>query len=122
MIARKISLLRQLLLGGDPRDRIRHALVRARGLARHFDSRGLAGRESASSRRLVVRSDGTLLIQSTPHDNLSQATYRDLNGRVQDAPDQKRPAPGRVSVRRAARHRASFPRAARLGAAGSRSS
>ena len=37
--------------------------------------------------RLEVRSDGTLLIQSFPQDNLSEATYRDLKGVVQDAPD-----------------------------------
>ncbi len=36
---------------------------------------------------LVVRSDGTLLIGSTPPENLSLTTYRDLSGRVQDAPD-----------------------------------
>src|SRR5271166_691758 len=37
--------------------------------------------------RLQVRSDGTLLIESNPQDNLSQVTYRDLKGVVQDAPD-----------------------------------
>jgi len=36
---------------------------------------------------LVVKSDGTPLILSTPWENLSLATCRDLNGRVQDAPD-----------------------------------
>ncbi len=37
--------------------------------------------------RLQVRSDGTLLIESYAQDDLSQVTYRDLKGVVQDAPD-----------------------------------
>jgi hypothetical protein len=37
--------------------------------------------------RLQVRSDGTLLIESIPQDNLSEMTYRDLKGVVQEAPD-----------------------------------
>jgi hypothetical protein len=36
---------------------------------------------------LVVRSDGTPLIEATPHYDLSRATYRDLDGRAQPAPD-----------------------------------
>jgi len=35
---------------------------------------------------LVVRSDGTLLIESTPRERLSEMTYRDLKGQVQEAP------------------------------------
>ena len=104
-------------VGGDPRDRVRHALVCARHLARHLDSRGMAGRRRIGLHReeLVVRSDGTPLIRSTPLDNLSLATYRDLNGAAQDAPDQRRPAPGGVHGRRARETRLLF-RPARLGA------
>ncbi len=36
---------------------------------------------------LVVRSDGTILIQSMPPSNLSEASYRDLSGQEQEAPD-----------------------------------
>ena len=57
--------------GGDPRDRVRHALVRARDLARHLDPGGVAGQEPASARDLVVTADGTPLIESIPLDNLS---------------------------------------------------
>lgn len=37
----------------------------------------------------VVRSDGTPLIRTTPLDNLSLTTYRDLNGQAQDVPDHR---------------------------------
>jgi hypothetical protein len=36
---------------------------------------------------LQIRSDGTPLIESIPHQNMSQVTYRDLSGRVQEVPD-----------------------------------
>jgi len=36
---------------------------------------------------LEVRTDGELLIQSTPRKNPSRTTYRDLNGRAQETPD-----------------------------------
>jgi hypothetical protein len=45
------------------------------------------GEKRAVYETLEVRSDGTLLIHSFPQDNLSEATYRDLKGVVQDAPD-----------------------------------
>ena len=35
----------------------------------------------------MVRSDGTILIQSIPPSNLSEASYRDLSGQEQEAPD-----------------------------------
>ena len=89
MIARKFSLLRQLAWAATLATGFGDTLVHAGGLARHFDSTGLAGRESVGFRKdFQVRSDGTLLIQSNPQDNLSQVTYRDLKGVVQDAPDQ----------------------------------
>ena len=119
MIARKFSLLRQLAVGGDPRDRIRHALVCARGLARHLDSTrpGRAG-AGGSYERLVVRSDGTLLIQSIPLDNLSAGDLSRPERPGAGRSGQKRPAPGRVHVRRAPRNPASFPRS-RAGSRGS---
>jgi hypothetical protein len=36
---------------------------------------------------LVVKSDGTILIQSMPPSNLSEASYRNLSGQQQEAPD-----------------------------------
>jgi hypothetical protein len=39
--------------------------------------------------RLEVRSDGTLLVHSLPQDNLSEATYRDLKGVVQETPEKE---------------------------------
>ena len=42
----------------------------------------------------MVRSDGTLLIQSFPLDRSSPiSTYRDLKGRAQDAPESDDDAP-----------------------------
>ena len=41
----------------------------------------------------VVRSDGTPLIRSTPWENYSNATYRDLNGGTQAAPDREHLVP-----------------------------
>ena len=47
----------------------------------------MAGRNRPSYERLVVTADGTPLIESVPADNLSQVTYRDLNGQVHEAPE-----------------------------------
>ena len=71
MIARKFSLSASARVGGDPRDRIRHALVLCSwsGSAPRFKRPGRAG-IGRPTKRLVVRSDGTPLIQSIPHDNL----------------------------------------------------
>jgi len=44
--------------------------------------------------QLVVRSDGTPLIESTPRANRSHSTYRDLSGRAQEAPDGSDLLPG----------------------------
>ena len=51
------------------------------------------GREGDAYEQLVVRSDGTPLIESTPRDNLSQSTYRDLGGRAEEPPDQSHMLP-----------------------------
>ena len=67
MIARRSSLLRQLVWAATLATGFGTALVFARDLARHLDSRCMAGRERpASYEKLVVRSDGTPLIQSIP--------------------------------------------------------
>jgi hypothetical protein len=49
-----------------------------------------ANADSRFWEQLVVTSDGTPLVLRTPRDNLSLATYHDLNGRVQQAPDAHR--------------------------------
>ncbi len=43
--------------------------------------------DSSPVERLVVRSDGTLLVQSYPTDHPGEWTFRDLEGRPQVAPD-----------------------------------
>ncbi len=58
-------------------------------------------REAASGavwQRFIVASDGTPLILSTPRDNLSLMTYRDLAGQPHDAPDSERQLPGLLSL------------------------
>ena len=87
MIARKFSLLRQLAL----------AVTLATGFGTLWFmlvawlgtsiQQAWQGGNRPVFERLEVRSDGTLLIHSFPQDNLSEATYRDLKGVVQDAPD-----------------------------------
>ena len=111
MIARKFSLLRQLAWAATLATgfgTLWFVLVLWLGTS---IQQAWHGRESAGFReRLVVRSDGTLLIQSIPQDNLSQATYRDLKGGVQDAPDRNDLLPAVYLSGEPERHRASFPR------------
>ena len=120
MIARKFSLLRQLAVGGDPRDRIRHTLVRARALARHFDSTGLAGRESVGLRKTrgQVRRHAP-----DPEHPARQSVSGDLSRlerRRAGRSGQKRPAPAVYLVRRAGDTGLLFP-AGQAGSRGSRS-
>ena len=87
MIGRKIPLLRQLLL----------AATLATGFGTLWSllvlwlgtsiDEAWSGGVRPPREDLVVRSDGTPLIESRPQNNLSLATYRDRNGRVQDALD-----------------------------------
>jgi hypothetical protein len=89
MIARKLSLLRKLLWAATLATgfgTLRVALVLWLGTSIQEAWQG--GRRTWPAREdLVVRSDGTPLIESIPWENLSLTTYRDLSGRVQDAPD-----------------------------------
>ncbi len=87
MIARKFSLLRQLAWGATLATgfgTLWFILMLWLGTSIQL---AWQGENRAVFERLEVRSDGTLLIQSNPQDNLSQETYRDLKGVVQEAPD-----------------------------------
>ena len=87
MIARKFSLLRQILW----------AVTLATGFGTLWSvltvwlgaaiEEAWRGGDWPPQETLVVRSDGSLLIQSTAMENPSLATYRDLDGRVQETPD-----------------------------------
>jgi len=89
MIARQFSLLRQLLWAATLSTGfgiLWSALVLWLGTSIQEAWQG--GRRNWPPREyLEVRSDGTPLIVSTPWENLSLTTYRDLSGRVQDAPE-----------------------------------
>ena len=87
MTARKISYLRPLLLAATLAigfGTLWSALVTWLGTSLEQAWRG---EKEPPYERLVVSSPGTPLIESTPRDNLSQASYRDLTGQVHDAPD-----------------------------------
>jgi hypothetical protein len=87
MIAPKFSLLRQLLLAvtlGTGFGTLWCLLVVWLGVS--IQEAWLGG-DPLPREELVVKSDGTLLIGSTPPKNLSLVTYRDLNGRAQDVLD-----------------------------------
>ncbi len=89
MIARKFSLLRQLLWAATLAigfGVLWSYLVVWLGTSIRDAWQG-GRRNWPRLEELVVRSDGTLLIGSTPPENLSLTTYRDLSGRPQDAPD-----------------------------------
>jgi hypothetical protein len=85
MVARKFSLLRQLLLAatlGMGFGTLWFMLVLWLGTS--MEEAWMGGNRPPRE-DLVVSSDGTPLIVTYPHKNLSLATYRDLNGRVHDA-------------------------------------
>ena len=87
MIARKLSLLRQLAWAvtlATGFGALWFVLVAWLGTS---IQQTWQGENRLVFERLEVKSDGTLLIHSFPQDNLSQATYRDLKGVVEDAPD-----------------------------------
>jgi hypothetical protein len=89
MIARKDSLLRQLPLAatlGAGFGTLWLVLVLWVGSALE---QALLGGKSPPREGLVVRSDGTPLIESTPPENVSLTTFRDLNGRVQEGVDRE---------------------------------
>ncbi len=87
MIARKFSLLRQLAWAATLATgfgALWCVLVAWLGIS---IQQAWQGGNRSVYERLEVKSDGTLLIHGFPQDGLSQATYRDLKGVVQDAPD-----------------------------------
>lgn len=87
MIARKLSLLRQLAWAATLATgfgALWFMLAVWLGASIH---QALQGGKRSVYERIEVRSDGTVLIASTPQDNLSQVTYRDLKGMTQEAPD-----------------------------------
>ena len=87
MIARKFSLLRQLAWAATLATgfgTLWFMLVLWLGTS---IQQAWQGGNRAVFERLEVRSDGTLLIWSSPQYNRSEETYRDLKGVVQDAPD-----------------------------------
>ena len=87
MIARKFSLLRQLAWAATLATGFGALwFMLVAWLGTSIQQAWQGGNRSVFE-RLQVRSDGTLLIHSFPQDNLSQVTYRDLKGVVQDAPD-----------------------------------
>jgi hypothetical protein len=91
MLMRKFSLLRQLLWGTT--------LATGFGTVWFLLVLWLGGsilqawqsepQNAPPYEQLVVRSDGTPLIRSTPYRNPSAMTYRDMGGRPQNAPDQQ---------------------------------
>jgi hypothetical protein len=52
-----------------------------------------SGKSRSPYESLVVKEDGTILIQSVPLDNLSQVTHRDLEGRPVEGPERRDQAP-----------------------------
>jgi hypothetical protein len=87
MIARKFSLLRQLAWAATLATgfgTLWFMLVAWLGTS---IQQAWQGGNRLVFERLQVRSDGTLLIESNPQDNLSQVTYRDLKGVAHDAPE-----------------------------------
>jgi len=87
MIARRLSLLRQLawaatLATGFGTLWVVLVVWLGTSIQEAWTGEGRPPREW-----LLVRSDGTLMIQSIPPQDLSLATYRDLQGRLQDVPD-----------------------------------
>jgi hypothetical protein len=87
MISRKLPLLRQLLLAGTLATGSGTVwLVLVMWLGTAIDQAWHGGKRPVRE-QLVLRKGGTLLVVSTPLDNLSLATYRDTTGRAQDAPD-----------------------------------
>ena len=110
MIARKFSLLRQLAWAATLATgfgTLWFMLVVWLGTS---IQQAWQGENRLVFERLQVRSDGTLLIQSNPQDDLSQVDLSRLERRCAGRPGQRRPAPRRASFRRRGRHRASFPR------------
>lgn len=89
MVARKNSLLRQLLLAATLAigfATLWGVLVIWLGTSIH---EAWSGRSRHPRETLVVTKDGTLLIQSMSLDNLRLVTYRDLNGREHDDAEDK---------------------------------
>jgi hypothetical protein len=89
MIARKSSLLRRLLWAATLATGFGTAwLAIVVWLGNSIQEAWQGGTENWPPREtLVVKSDGTPLIERVTYQNLSQFTYRDLSGRVQDAPE-----------------------------------
>jgi hypothetical protein len=86
MIAHKFSLLRELLWAATLAIGF-GTLWFALALWLGTSIQQARGGKSPPQEDLVVKSNGTPLIRSIPRENLSLTTYRDLNGRAQDAPD-----------------------------------
>jgi hypothetical protein len=87
MIARKFSLLRQFALAVTLAIGFGALWLMLVAWLGNSIQQAWQGKNRLVFERLEVRSDGTILIQSNPQDNLSEVSYRDLNGVVQDAPD-----------------------------------
>jgi hypothetical protein len=89
MIARKFSLLRQLVWAATLAAGFATLWsVLAIWLGTSIQEAWQGGKRNWPPREdFVVRSNGTPLIRTTPPENYSLATYRDLNGGVQDVLD-----------------------------------
>ncbi len=105
MTVRKFSLLRQLVWAATLATGFGTLwFVVVIWLTTSIDEAWRGGRQNWPTREeFVVRSDGTPLIRSTPWENYSNATYRDLNGGTQAVPDREKLVP---AVYMAGNHRA----------------
>jgi hypothetical protein len=87
MIARKFSLLRQLAWAATLATGFGALWFMLVAWLGNSIQQAWQGGNRLVYQRLHVRSDGTLLLQSNPQDNLSEVSYRDLKGALQEAPD-----------------------------------
>jgi hypothetical protein len=84
MIARRFSLLRQLAWAATLAVGFGTLWFVVVSLLATWFREAWQGGNWPPQQLLLVRSDGTLLIQSIPHENRTEATLRDLNGRIHE--------------------------------------
>ncbi len=89
MMASRFSLLRQLAWAATLATGFGTAWFLAVVLLGTWIHEAWQGGKRSSPERLLVRSDGTLFVESYRLDDLSKQTVRDLEGRTQVAPEMK---------------------------------
>jgi hypothetical protein len=93
MIARKISLLRRFLLAATLASGFGTVWLVVTTWVGSSIIEAWPGEIWPPREELVVAPDGTPLIASTPHENLSLTTYRELGGRAHDPIDREEMLP-----------------------------